>query len=106
MEETTLDLYKAYFKNDNWSFSLEKLQSHNCFFCDNKKYKMTFDYKKDAAEFIILYFNHLKIYGVSWEKVKYFFNSIKISKFCDNETIGPWRMEYWYNKDIYILFSL
>ena len=105
MEETTLDIYEAYFKNDNWSFSLEKLTSHNCFFCNNTKYRITFDYKQDAAQFIILYLNHLKIYGCCWKKVKYFLNSIRISNFCDNETTDIWVMEYWYEKDIYIIRS-
>ena len=48
MEETTLDIYESYFKNDNWFFSLRDLSSHNCFFCNNKtKYRITFDYKED-----------------------------------------------------------
>ena len=105
MEETTLDIYEAYFKNDNWSFSFEKLTSHNCLFCNNAKCRITFNYKQDAAQFIILYLNHLKIYGCHWKKVKYFINSVRISNFCDNETTDIWVMEYWYEKDIYILLS-
>ena len=105
MEESTLDIYEAYFKNDNWSFSLEQLTSHKCFFCNNSKYRMKFDYKQDAAQFIITYLNHLKIYGSKWKKVKYFIDSIRISNFCD-ETTDIWIMKYWYEKDIYIFFSL
>ena len=105
MEETTLDIYEAYFKNDNnWSFSLNNLTSHNCIFCNNTKYRIKFDYKQDAADLIISYLNHLKIYGCCWKKVKYFINSIRISNFC-NETTESWAMEYWYQKDIYILYS-
>ena len=106
MEESTLDIYESYFKNDNWSFSLEKLTSHNCFFCNNTKYNITFNYKQDAAQFIILYLNHLKIYGCHWKKVKYFLNSVRISNFCDDELNGIWKMYYWHQKDIYILYSV
>ena len=28
MEETTLDIYEAYFRKDNWRFSLKELTSH------------------------------------------------------------------------------
>ena len=103
MEETILDIYEAYFKNDNWRFSLKELTSHNCLFCNNNKYRITFDYKKDAAEYVILYLNHLKIYGSLWKKVNYFINSVRISNFCDDNKTGTWVMEYWYEKDIYIL---
>ena len=61
MEETTLEIYESYFKNDNWRFSLGKLASHNCFFCNNKKFRITCDYKQDMVNFVILYLNHLKI---------------------------------------------
>ena len=105
MEETTLEIYEAYFKNDNWCFLLKELTSHNCFFCNNTKYRITFDYKQDAAEFVILYLKHLKIYGCLWKKVNYFINSVRISNFCDNKT-ATWVMEYWYEKDIYILRSI
>ena len=85
MEEATLDIYEAYFRNDNWNFSLNDLSSHNCLFCNNTKYRITFYYKHDAAQMIISYLSHLKIYGCQWNKVKYFINSVRLSNFC-NET--------------------
>ena len=108
MEETTLDIYESYFKNEtNWFFSLKDFSSHNCIFCTNTKFRITFDYKQDAADLIRSYFNHLKIYGQSWKKVKYFINSIRISNFCSETTGGKcWVMKYWFQKDIYIIHSL
>ena len=107
MEESTLDVYEAYFKNeDNWFFSLKDLSSHKCLFCTDKKFKITFDYKQDAADTIISYLNHLKIYGGSWKKVKYFIESVRISNFCNDTTAGKrWLMTYWFEKDTYILSS-
>ena len=32
MDETILEIYESYFKNDNWRFSIGELTSHNCFF--------------------------------------------------------------------------
>ena len=55
------------------------------------------------TKYIILYLNHLKIYGCSRKKVNYFIKSVKLSNFCDNHTIGKWLMYYWNEKDIYIL---
>ena len=105
MEEATLDIYEAYFRNDNWNFSLNDLSSHNCLFCNNTKYRITFYYKHDAAQLIISYLNHLKVYGCNWNKVKYFINSVRLSNFC-NETTENWAMEYWFQKDIYVLYSI
>ena len=31
MEETTLEIFESYFKNDNWRLSLGELSSHNLF---------------------------------------------------------------------------
>ena len=107
MEETTLDIYEAYFKNgNNWFFSLKDLTSHNCLFCNNTKYRITCDYKQDAADLIISYLNHLKIYGCCWKKVKYFISSIRISNFCNETTNKRWMINYWFQKDIYIIQSL
>ena len=103
MEETTLDIYEAYFKEDNWFFSIKELTSHKCIFCNNMKQRIIFDYKQGAAHFIISYLNHLKIYGCCWNKVKYFIKSIRKSNFCDEKT-ATWAMEYWPEKDIYILY--
>ena len=107
MEETTLDVYEAYFKNkNNWFFSLKDLSSHKCLFCTGKKFKITFDYKQDATDLIICYLNHLKIYGGCWKKVKYFIESIRMSNFCNDTTGGKcWVMSYWFEKDTYILSS-
>ena len=104
MEENILEIYESYFKNDNWRFSLGELTSHNCFFCNNaQKFRITCDYKRDMAEFIILYLNHLKIYGCLWKKVNYFINSVRLSNLCDDNKTGTWTMQYWHQKDIYIL---
>ena len=106
MEETILEIYETYFKNDNWRFSIGELASHNCLFCNNKKFKITCDYKHDMVELIIQYFNHLKIYGTIWSKVNYFITSIKLSDFCNNDKTSIWVMEYWYEKDVYVLRSI
>ena len=105
MEESILEIYESYFKNDNWRFSLGELTSHNCIFCNNKKFKITCNYKEDMVNFVILYLNHLKIYGCIWKKVNYFITSIRLSDFCNDNKTGTWTLEYWYNKDIYILRS-
>ena len=105
MEEETLDIYEAYFRNDNWTYSLNDLSSHNCLFCKNSKYRLTFYYKQDASQTIISYLNHLKTYGCKWKKVKYFINSVRLANFC-KETNENWAMEYWFEKDIYILYSI
>ena len=108
MEETTLEIFESYFKNDNWCFSLGELTSHKCCFCNNtgQKIRITCDYKRDMAEFVITYLNHLKIYGCVWKKVNYFITSVKLSNFCDENKTCQWVMEYWYEKDIYILRSV
>lgn len=108
MEETTLEIFESYFKNDNWRLSLGELSSHNCCFCQNssKKIKIIYHCKLDMVKFIMTYLNHLKVYGCSWKKVKYFINSIKLSKFCDDNITGKWLLEYWYEKDIYILLCI
>ena len=108
MEESILEIYEYYFKNDNWRFSIGELSSHKCFFCENtrQKYRITCDYKQDMVNFVIMYLNHLKIYGSLWKKVNYFITSIKRSNFCDDNKAGQWRLEYWYEKDVYILRSV
>ena len=105
MEETILTIYESYFKNyQNWYLPIYELPFHNCCFCQNgKKNKIIYHCKQDMAKFIITYLNHLKVYRCSWEKVKYFINSVKLSNFCDEHTTGKWLMEYWFEKDIYIL---
>ena len=103
MEEETLDLYESYFRNDNWTFSLNDLSNHNCLFCKNTKYRITFYYKHDASQIILTYLNHLKTYGTKWDKVKYFIRSIRNSNFCKEKTEN-WAMKYWFEKDIYILY--
>ena len=105
MEETTLEIFESYFKNDNWRFSIGELSSHNCCFCKNEEQKIKIIYhcKQDMTKFVITYLNHLKVYGCRWKKVNYFINSIKLSKFCDENVTGKWLMKYWHEKDIYIL---
>ena len=107
MEETTLEIYESYFKNyENWRLLIYDLPFHNCCFCENgKKINIVKHCKQDMARYIITYLNHLKIYRCSWKKVKYFINSIKLTKFCDEDTTGKWSMKYWTEKDIYILLS-
>ena len=103
MEEATLTIYESYFKNyKNWRLPIYELPYHNCVFC-GKKIKIIKHCKQDMTKYIILYLNHLKIYQVCWEKVKYFINSVKLSNFCDENTIGKWSIEYWAEKDIFIL---
>ena len=105
MEETTLTIYESFFKNnENWRLSIYELPFHNCLFCQNeKKIKIIYHCKQDMVKYIIMYLNHLKVYQCSWEKVKYFINSVKLSKFCDDHVTGKWSMEYWSEKNIYIL---
>ena len=105
MEETTLTIYESFFKNyENWRLSIRELPFHNCYFCQNgKKIKIIYHCKQDMVKYIIMYLNHLKVYQCSWEKVKYFINSVKLSKFCDEYVTGKWSMEYWSEKNIYIL---
>ena len=74
------------------------------FFCKNRqKIRLVYHCKQDMVKFILMYLNHLKIYRVCWKKVQYFIRSIELSNFCDDNTVGKWVMDYWYEKDIYIL---
>ena len=105
MEETTLTIFESYFKNhQNLNLPFCELSIHNCFFCKNgRKTRFIYHCKQDMVKFILMYLNHLKIYRCSWKKIQYFIKSIKLSNFCDDNTIGKWVMDYWYEKDIYIL---
>ena len=103
MEESTLTIYESYFKNQNVNSQIYEM-SHDCFFCKNRqKIRFIYHCKQDMVKFILMYFNHLKIYRISWRKVQYFIKSIELSNFCDDNTVGKWVMDYWYEKDIYIL---
>ena len=105
MEETTLTIYESYFKNyENWHVPVFELPFHNCYFCKNrKKINIVKHSKQDIAKYVIMYLNHLKVYRCPWTKVKYFINSVKLSNFCNEQVVGKWSMEYWIEKDIYIL---
>ena len=103
MEETILEIYEFYFRNQNYN-DLD-IEFHHCCFCENNSEKMknVKHSKQDMAKYLILYLTHLKFNLCSWEKSKYFINSIKLSKFCDDNVVGKWSMEYWPEKKIYIL---
>ena len=104
MEEATLTIYKSYFKNQHDFNVLIYEVSHNCFFCQNiQKTRFIYHCKQDMVKFILMYFNHLKIYRVPWRKVQYFVKSIELSNFCDENTVGKWVMDYWRERDIYIV---
>ena len=104
MEEATLEIFESYFKNNNWRFSIVELSSHYCSFCENeRKNQIIYHSKQDMAKFIIMYLNHLKLYGASWKKVNYFIKSVKLSNFCNENVTGKWLMDYWHKKNIYIL---
>ena len=104
MEKTTLTIYKSYFKNHQDSNLSIYEPSHNCFFCKNEqKIRLVYHCKDEIVKFILLYLNHLKFYRVHWKKVQYFIRSIELSNFCNNNIVGKWVMDYWREKDIYIL---
>ena len=103
MEKTTLEIYKFYFKNQQDKIKLYEL-SHVCFFCKNEqKIRFIYHCKEDMVKFILMYLNHLKFYQVPWKKVQYFIRSIEISNFCNDNIVGKWVMDYWREKNIYIL---
>ena len=108
MNEEILTLYEAYFRNaDNHKIFIQDLQCHHCCFCEDTtlKVKHCSKYSKtDMTKIILEYLNHLKLISCpSWEKVKYFFRSIRISGFLADDCVGKWMMIKWLEKDIYIL---
>lgn len=105
MNEEILTLYESYFRNpDNHKILLEELQNHHCSFCLLERVMKVKHSKTDMNKIILQYLDHLKLISCSsWEKVKYFFNSIKISGFLNDDCIGKWKMVLWEEKDIYIL---
>ena len=104
MEEITLSIYKSYFKKQQPNLQNIYDSSHNCFFCKNRqKTRFIYHCKQDMVKFILMYLNHLKIYRTPWRKVQYFIKSIEMCNFCDDNIVGKWVMDYWREKDIYIL---
>ena len=105
MNKEILTLYEAYFRNrDNFKIFLEDLQLHHCVFCRGEEITQVKHCKTNVNKIILQYLNHLKLISCSsWEKVKYFFKSVRISGFLDDNCIGKWKLVKWQEKDIYIL---
>ena len=105
MNEEILTIYESYFRNgDNYKIFLKDLQFHHCCFCWSEEFIKVKHCKPDMNKIILQYLNHLKLISCpSWEKVKYFFKSIKISGFLNDNCVGKWKMVKWLEKDIYIL---
>ena len=104
MNEEILTLYEAYFRNaDNHKIFIDNLQSHHCCFCWPEETVRVKHCKTDMIKIILEYLIHLKLISCpSWEKVKYFLKSIRISGFLEDDCIGKWTMIKWLEKDIYI----
>ena len=105
MNVEIFELYELYFKNiDNHKIFLDDLEKHHCCFCWPEK-KLNFFYSKtDVNKIILQYLDHLKlIISPSWEKVKYFFKSVRISGFFNDNNVGWWKLERWDEKNTYIL---
>ena len=105
MNEEILTLYETYFRNfGNYKLYIKDLSIHNCCFCSHKiNVKHC---KTDMSQIILEYLNHLKLFCYPWEKIKYFFKSIKISGFLDDNCLGKWTMVRWVEKDVYILIQI
>ena len=106
MNEEIITLYETYFQNvDNRKLFINEIPFHNCCFCSSEKILIIKHCKTDMKKYILMYLNHLKLIScLSWEKVKYFLKSIRISGFLANDCIGKWTMMKWEEKNIYILF--
>lgn len=105
MEQETFDLYELYFKNQQPKIFLPELYEHHCRFCSplNVEFKIL-ECKTDVAKIIFEYLNHCRLFSaLRWDKMKYFFKSVKISGFLDKNVIGKWQLEKWEEKDVYIL---
>ena len=108
MNIETVTLYEAYFQNpDNHKIFIWEVACHHCRFCSTEEIIIKVYYcKKDILKIILEYLNHLKLMSYSWEKVKYFFKSIKISGFLVNDFVAKWTMLKWIEKDTFILCSI
>ena len=104
-----MTLYEAYFRSaNNCKIFIDDLQFHDCRFCwPEEKLKMKHvlkHCKTDMVKIILEYLNHLKLISCPpWEKLKYFFKSIRISGFLADDCVGKWCILKWVEKDIYIL---
>ena len=108
MNIETLTLYESYFQNvDNHKIDICAIACHNCHFCrlPNEIIIPVYYSKTDMSKVVLEYLNHLKLMSCSWEKVKYFFKSIKISGFLHENFVAKWSMLKWVEKDIFILCS-
>ena len=105
MNVEVLNLYEAYFRNsDNYKIFVDELQEHHCRFCWPEKLSKVKHCKTDMNKIILEYLDHLKlISSPSWKKIKYFFKSVRISGFLNDNYVGKWKMVRWEEKDIYIL---
>ena len=109
MNEEILTLYESYFQNRyNYKIFIGELPFHHCRFCSSEEIIINVYYcKTDMSKIILEYLNHLKLVsGMSWEKIKYFFKSIRISGFLSNTYTAKWTMLKWQDKDIFIVCSI
>ena len=108
MNIETLTLYESYFQNvDNHKICIWTIACHHCRFSSSEEIIINVCYSKnDIAKIILEYLNHLKLMSCSWEKVKYFFKSIKISGFLVEDFVAKWTMLKWVEKDVFILCSI
>ena len=108
MDVETVDLYECYFKKQERKIFLSELYEHHCRFCS----PLTLEFKDEeckteVAKIILEYLTHCRLVtSFCWSKMKYFFNSLRISGFLDSSIIGKWKIEKWEEKDIYILYQV
>ena len=105
MNDEILTLYENYFRNpDNHKIFLEDLQDHHCLFCWPEQICKVKHCKVDVNKLILQYLNHVKLIStIPWDNIKYFFKSVRISGFLDEETLGKWKFINWEEKNVYIL---
>ena len=105
MDVETLNLYELYFRNpDSRKIFLDELQEHHCCFCWPEVDTKVMHCKTDVAKIVLEYLNHSRLVSSpSWKKIKYFFKSVRISGFFDNDVVGKWKMVKWEEKQVYIL---
>ena len=109
MNVEILTLYESYFRNaDNFKIFIGELPFHHCRFCSSEEIIIKVYYcKSDILKIVLEYLNHLKLISYpSWDKIRYFFKSIRISGFLVDDFVAKWTMLKWREKDIFILCSI
>lgn len=107
MNVETLSLYELYFRKHKKDIFMHELLEHHCSFCSLEVNTKVLHCKTDVAKVILEYLNHSRLVtSPSWKKMKYFFKSVTISGFFDDNILGKWKMVKWEEKDIYILCQL